>query len=139
MSNKLTSLTGFGEGDPKPESKDGMSGRKRAGMKSYHTHAKHNPKTGYLELSKDAPKRAHNYYNKLGSSPKSAALNKKMGRGMSHHQKMEAKGMRYQAAKMPENYTSMSQADRSAYYKKNKGSYVSNEVDSKTGKYKNTY
>tara|TARA_R110000868_G_scaffold119352_1_gene316204 strand:+ start:564 stop:1037 length:474 start_codon:yes stop_codon:yes gene_type:complete len=57
--------------------KDGLSDRKRSGMMSYNTHAKHNPKTGFLELSKDAPKRAHNYYDKLGSSKSKALSSKK--------------------------------------------------------------
>lgn len=47
-------------------------------------------------------------------------------------------GKRYKAAPMPKNYQSMSHEDRSNYYKHNKGTYVSNKVNSKTGKYLNT-
>ena len=132
MTNKLTSLTGFGEGDPKPEKSD-LGTRIMPGHKRRKTSVTHERDSGGVTVFF---KRAN--YNR-GASAKAKALSAKMGKGMSHHQKMEARGMRYQAAKMPENYTSMSQADRIAYYKKNKGSYVSNEVDSKTGKYKNTY
>jgi len=60
-------------------------------------------------------------------SAKSQALAKKGG------------GLRYKPAPMPKNYTSMSHEDRSNYYKKNKGTMVSDEVNPKTGKYYNTY
>lgn len=58
MSNKLTSLTGFGEGDPKPERK-----WNEPGHRFEHSHK---PMT---------------YKEKLGkSAAKSSALNKKMGK-----------------------------------------------------------
>ena len=47
------------------EAKDGLSSAKRNRMKSYHANAKHNPKTGYLELGKNAPERAKKYERDL--------------------------------------------------------------------------
>lgn len=48
-------------------------------------------------------------------------------------------GNRYTPAHMPSNYQHMSPSERSEYYKNHKGHMVSDEVDKKTGKYKNTY
>lgn len=79
-------------------------------------------KKGELGMDKTIGKTWHKQ-----QTAKSQALAKKGG------------GLRYKPAPMPKNYTSMSHEDRSNYYKKNKGTMVSDEVNPKTGKYYNTY
>ena len=65
MSNKLTSLTGFGEGDPKPERTVRKSGRQERKVIPY--------RNDYNGYGAGKPSR-----NK--ESAKSSALNKKMGK-----------------------------------------------------------
>lgn len=65
MSNKLTSLTGFGEGDPKPERKKIPVADKSSEKESYHFSSSGTTKRGV---------------KRFGSGAKSSALHKKMGK-----------------------------------------------------------
>lgn len=77
MSNKLTSLTGFGEGDPKPEKSD-LGTRIMPGHKRRKTSVTHERDSGGVTVFF---KRAN--YNR-GASAKAKALSVKMGKSSNY-------------------------------------------------------